>query len=121
MNVLMDLVLVLLVCLFVVLLFMVLIHLSRVEGMGTHVISLMVIYGPTSLRLIAVIIGGFFVLGIILGIVKILAAISETLSYASLASVRVKHEKAKIPHSRSLRSLPKSRRFRGTRRYTAVW
>jgi type III secretory pathway component EscU len=94
-------------------------HLAQITAISSQVISLMTIYGPIALLLISIVAGSFIVLGVIYGIVKVLAAISETLSYASLAHTKVKQERAKIHRYRQVRPLPKLRS--SARRHIVDW
>ncbi len=119
MNLLTGMFFLLFAILFVCFLLALLMHLHQVEEMGVHVLSLITIYGPSALLLTVIITGVFLVLGIIYGMVKVLAAISETLSYASLAHTKVKLERAKIHRHRQVRPLPKLRSPVG--RHTVEW
>ena len=119
MNVLTGILFVLFIGLIVCFLLVLLTHLHQMEGMGAHVLLLMTTYGPFALLLTVIISGVFLVLGITYGMVKVLAAISETLSYASLAHTKVKLERAKIHQSRQVRPLPKLRS--SARRHTVEW
>ena len=96
-----------------------LMHLPQIEVIGSHIILLMTIYGPLVLLLVLIIAGVFTVLGVVYGMVKLIAVISETLSYASLAHTKVKMERAKIHLSRQVRPLPKLRN--SARRHIVEW
>jgi hypothetical protein len=118
MDLLTGIVLILLTVCFGFLLIVLLTHLHQVEALGSQIVAWITRYGPLVLLLVSIVAGSFLVLGGIYGLVKMIVAISEALSHASIVQARARQEQANVAYyafaSAQTVPLPKGR-FRRSR------
>ena len=102
MDLLQGLLLILVAVVLGVLLFALLTHLSQIEAAGACLGSLLSTYGPLALLVLSLLAAVFVVLGVVYALVRLLAAISETCSFAALARARAAQEKARARYARNI-------------------